>query len=231
MPEPKKRTRIPKENKIRAELQKEIGSTCPFCENTEVGHFEIHHIDENPSHNEIVNLLLLCRICHSKITKGDFSQIEVYKKKIELLKEPIISKPKADKTVNFNAKVNNALIGDNNKISINQQKKSIKQKYPEGCIGFDTVKANYVGHLIKRYNEYKQYEVGKGNVKYGVFGATLKKEFKIGPTRTIYNVPIERFEELYTYIQNRIDKTKLAKIKGVHHKNYSTFEEYVKEFG
>jgi len=231
MAEQKKRMRIPKENKIRAELQKEIGSTCPFCENTDVGHFEIHHIDENPSHNDVGNLLLLCRICHSKITKGDLSQMEVYKKKIELLKEPIIPKPKSDKTINFNSKVGNAVVGDNNKISINQQKKTVKQKYPEGCIGFDTVKANYIGHLIKRYNEYKEYEVGKGNVKYGVFGATLKKEFKIGPTRTIYHVPIERFEELYTYIQHRIDKTKLAKVKGVNHKNYSTFEEYVEEYG
>ncbi|MCO5230494.1 MAG: HNH endonuclease [Chitinophagales bacterium] len=231
MTERKTRVRIPKENKVRAELQKEIGSTCPFCENTEVGHFEIHHIDEDPSNNETGNLLLLCPICHSKITKGDISNIEVFKKKIALLKEPIISKPKADKAITFNAKVGNAVVGDNNKISINQPKKTVKQKYPEGCIGFDTVKANYIGHLIKRYNEYKEYEVGKGNVKYGVFGATLKKEFKIGPTRTIYNVPIERFEELYTCIQSRIDKTKLAKVKGVQHKNYSSFEEYVNEVG
>lgn len=55
MTEKKTRVRIPQENKIRAELQKEIGSSCPFCENTEVGHFEIHHIDENPSNNEIGN--------------------------------------------------------------------------------------------------------------------------------------------------------------------------------
>lgn len=47
------RTRIPKENKLRAELQKEIGSTCPFFNSEDVGHFEIHHIDENPSNNEV----------------------------------------------------------------------------------------------------------------------------------------------------------------------------------
>lgn len=73
------RIRIPKENKIRAVLQQEIDSKCPFCSNIEVGHFEIHHIDENPSNNDIMNLLLLCPICHSKITKGDILIDEVVK--------------------------------------------------------------------------------------------------------------------------------------------------------
>ncbi len=230
MTEKKHRIRIPKENKIRAELQKEIGSNCPFCENSEVGHFEIHHIDENPSNNEIGNLILLCPVCHSKITKGDLNQIDVFIKKIELLNAPIISKPKSEKTINFNSTVGNAVVGDNNKISI-KQTKSIKQKYPEGCIGFDTTKANYVGHLIKRYNEYKEYELGKGNVNYAMFNGHLKKQYKIAPTRTIYNLPIEKFEELISYIHKRIDSTKLAKIKGKDHKNYSTFEEYLEEFG
>ena len=69
----KTRTKIPKENKVRAELQKEIHSKCPLCDNQDVGHFEIHHIDEDPSNNEIINLLLICPICHSKITKNDIT--------------------------------------------------------------------------------------------------------------------------------------------------------------
>lgn len=69
----KRRVPIPKEKKLRAELQKEINSVCPFCDNGDVGHFEIHHIDEDPSNNEITNLILLCPTCHSKITKGDIS--------------------------------------------------------------------------------------------------------------------------------------------------------------
>lgn len=73
----KLRTRIPQENKVRAVLQQEINSKCPFCSNTDVGHFEIHHIDENPSNHKIENLLLLCSNCHSKITKKDISMVEV----------------------------------------------------------------------------------------------------------------------------------------------------------
>lgn len=75
------RIRIPQENKVRAILQQEINSKCPFCKNTEVGHFEIHHIDENPSNNETINLLLLCPTCHSKITKKDILIDDVLKVK------------------------------------------------------------------------------------------------------------------------------------------------------
>ena len=71
--EKKTRVKIPKENKVRAELQKEISSMCPFCNCTDVGHFQIHHIDENPSNNQMLNLILVCPTCHSKITKGDYS--------------------------------------------------------------------------------------------------------------------------------------------------------------
>ena len=73
----KLRKRIPLENKVRAILQQEINSKCPFCSNTDVGHFEIHHIDENPNNNILENFILLCPTCHSKITKKDISMVEV----------------------------------------------------------------------------------------------------------------------------------------------------------
>lgn len=77
----KLRPKIPKENKVRAELQLEIDSNCPFCPSKDVGHFEIHHIDENPSNNDIENLIMLCPTCHSKITKGDITKQAVLVKK------------------------------------------------------------------------------------------------------------------------------------------------------
>jgi hypothetical protein len=66
-----KRKSIPA--KTKALFQKEINSLCPHCPNEDVGHFQIHHIDENPENNDIGNLLMLCPTCHSKITKGDIS--------------------------------------------------------------------------------------------------------------------------------------------------------------
>lgn len=80
----KTKTNIPQKNKVRSELQKEIDSICPFCDSEEVGHFEIHHIDENPSNHVIENLILVCPTCHSKITKEDILQREVIDKKRSL---------------------------------------------------------------------------------------------------------------------------------------------------
>ena len=79
----KKRTAIPQLQKVRALLQQEIKSRCPFCPSEEVGHFQIHHIDENPSNHRLNNLLLVCPSCHSKISKYDILKSEVEQKKRE----------------------------------------------------------------------------------------------------------------------------------------------------
>lgn len=78
------KTRNPIPYKTKSILQKEIGSVCPFCENKDVEHFEIHHIDENPENNELSNLIMLCPTCHSKITKGDITKDEVIKTKLKI---------------------------------------------------------------------------------------------------------------------------------------------------
>lgn len=82
----KNRLKIPQVAKIKAILQQEIDSACPFCSSKEVGHFEIHHIDDNPANNEYGNLILVCPTCHSKITKNDIKSQEVIDKKLLLQK-------------------------------------------------------------------------------------------------------------------------------------------------
>lgn len=81
---PPRRKRLTIPAKIKALLQKEINSKCPFCVSTDVDHFHYHHIDENPSNNDVSNLLMVCPLCHSKITKGDISKKEVIEKKKSL---------------------------------------------------------------------------------------------------------------------------------------------------
>lgn len=78
----KKRPRIVQ--KAKSLLQKEISSICPFCGNEDVDHFQFHHIDESPENNDMLNLLMLCPICHSKITKGDITREDVERKKRDI---------------------------------------------------------------------------------------------------------------------------------------------------
>jgi hypothetical protein len=135
------------------------------------------------------------------------------------------------KVINFHSEVNKSIVGDNNQVTININKlpkKTSRNKYPEGCIGHDVIKDIYISYLIDRYHEFKEFEVGKEHMNYAIFPSNLKKKFKIGKQRTIYNVPIGRFDELAIYIQSRIDGTLLGKTnKRKGHKNYLTFEEYI----
>ena len=41
---------------------------CGWCEDERI--LEVHHIDENRQHNNVENLMILCPICHRKITLG-----------------------------------------------------------------------------------------------------------------------------------------------------------------
>jgi len=78
----KPRKKIP--TKVRAELQREINSKCPFCDSMDVGQFEVHHIDEDPANSNFSNLILVCPNCHSKITKHEITkeQVENVKKSL-----------------------------------------------------------------------------------------------------------------------------------------------------
>lgn len=78
----KKRIKVPL--RLKATLQQEIDSECPFCNNRDIEVFELHHIDTDPSNNKFENLIMLCSSCHSKIEKKIITKEEVDKKKNQL---------------------------------------------------------------------------------------------------------------------------------------------------
>jgi len=223
------KARRPIPARVKALLQQEINSACPFCSSSEVDHFHVHHIDENPANNDFDNLFMMCTTCHSKVTKGDIPEHEVRREKMTLRnRSPSNITPMPVRLTTFSGTVNNSVVGDNNRVTYKVENKP-KNKYPPGCIGYDFLKANYIGYLIGRYNEFKGWEMGKQGMNYAIFNSILKKQFKMGPTRTIYNLPIQRFEELSHFIQHRIDGTKLVRMKTARGdaKFYSSFEEYL----
>ena len=131
MEQKKKRIKIPRENKVRAELQKEVNSKCPFCGNDEVGHFDIHHIDENPANNDMLNFLFLWKICQSKIHSKVITMDDVIKKKKELMnkvadgKDIIIEETIEDKIAKFKNE-NNAI--KSREDYLNSTQKNIDQR-------------------------------------------------------------------------------------------------------
>lgn len=221
--------------RIRALLQKEIDSCCPFCRGEDVDAFQVHHINEQPDDNRFENLLMVCPTCHSKITVGTIPRNEVYAKKYELMMRAQRKKDEAS-AGNGNGAVNVsglsmkgvgvAVFGCNNKITTRNVKKKVV-KYPPDCIGGNSIRANYVDHLIKRYNEFASWQ--RTDFKYPAFNTHLKSKFKVGTHRTVFNIPLSKFEELVEYIQSRICNTRLGRIKGKTQKLFSTFDEYCAE--
>jgi len=114
------------------------------------------------------------------------------------------------------------------KVEIRTTRKSVNINPPLGSIASKLSHRNYLKYLIDRYHEFKKIEVGQENMKYAVFYQQIKKRF--GAKWDM--IPLQLFDELVTYIQSRIDKTKhgrVQKARGM--KNYSMFAEYLEQYG
>lgn len=54
-------------SQLKEQIRKRDNSTCKICQTIENGRkFCVHHIDYNKKNNEPINLITLCRVCHSK---------------------------------------------------------------------------------------------------------------------------------------------------------------------
>jgi len=99
--------------------------------------------------------------------------------------------------------------------------------YPEGCVGANLAKRNYVKYLVERYNHYREADTRFGRTTrfhYSVLFKNIESKFK-APT---YFIPETRFGELVDYLHERIDNTILGRVnnkRGI--PNYESFDEYV----
>jgi hypothetical protein len=101
--------------------------------------------------------------------------------------------------------------------------------YPEGCIGANLAKRNYVKYLVERYNHFREADARFGRATYfhySVLFKNIETTFK-APT---YFIPESRFEELVDYLHHRVDNTIPGRVnnkRGI--PNYESFDEYVME--
>lgn len=101
--------------------------------------------------------------------------------------------------------------------------------YPEGCIGANLEKRNYVKYLVERYNHYREADARFGRTDrfhYSVLFKNIESKFK-APT---YFIPEPRFGELVDFLHHRVDNTILGRMNGKRGiPNYESFDEYVME--
>lgn len=120
----------------------------------------------------------------------------------------------------------NVHIGDVTKVRVVKGRKT-PATYPEGCIGADISKRNYVKYLVERYNRYREADASfgrTGRFHYAVLFKNIETKFKA----STYFIPESRFGELVDYLHDRIDNTILGRrnhSRGI--PNFESFDEYV----
>lgn len=204
----------------------EAQSRCPFCDESDVNVLEIHHITEQTDGggNEPSNLILVCSNCHSKITSGSITKLEVVSMKTKLSQSSHSpeSTTKPSNIINITGGQHSGVIANvvNLKTS---RKRPPKLSYPEGSIGSNLLFRNYVKYLIDRYNEFKKANRTVSDFHYAVVYRSIQAQFK---AKWDF-IPIERFTDLVVFLQNRIDKTILGKVqKARSYRNYESLEEF-----
>lgn len=121
----------------------------------------------------------------------------------------------------------NSIIGNN--VTIKTSKKVDVNKGPiQDTIGSNTYMKNYAKHLIDRYHDFKKANLDAegGKMNYSLLYKAIKRKIGFKWDET----PYDRYEDLCTYLQKRIDDTILGKTRkrnGM--KNYSTYLEYEAE--
>src|SRR6266446_5470113 len=115
------------------------------------------------------------------------------------------------------------------KVSGGNNRKSSEHSapYPDGSIGANLAKRNYVKYLIERYNRYREADERFGPADrfyYSLLFKNIESKFK-APT---YFIPERRFGELVDFLQHRVDTTILGRVKAKRGMpNYESFDEYL----
>jgi len=100
---------------------------------------------------------------------------------------------------------------------------------PAGSIGADGDRRRYVKYLIDRYTQFAKSEPSRSDTfKHAVIYATIKRKF--GSQWEL--VSLNRFEDMCTYLQDRIAKTSLGRINAAKGQAlFSSFETYMRKHG
>src|SRR6185369_8842586 len=84
--------------------------------------------------------------------------------------------------------------------------------------------ASYVEYLIRKYQDYQKLDVEKeGRGKYVLIYNAIRREYG----SKWQTIPVVKFDRLTTFLQQRIDKSKIGRIrKSRGQKRYHSFEEH-----
>lgn len=206
---------------LERQLYQEVNNRCPMCGNEDLSSLVIHHIiphAERARHNA-GHMIVLCASCHAKADRGEISADALYsaKQQPRILKFP-------------GAMASQQVVGDNNMVAgrdlnviIRSRTKRKAAVILPGTVGTDPRRAGYLKYLAKRYNQFKEWDAGRGGMKHAVIYVSYQREMKYGIDAT----PLPLFGAAVDWFQNRIFRTKLGRIlRARRQRVFSAFEEF-----
>jgi len=209
-------------------IHHEAAGACPFCGDTTLAVLQIHHIHGRAAGgtNDRSNLVLTCANCHDKIESGLISLSDVLKAKASMQRPASRSRTRRTRAETTPSNVVN-FRGPNSGIVANQVRVTAPRRPrvvpPADVLATDGDRRSYALYLIKRYQKFKEADV-KGAMKHALIYKAVEREFGC----TWEFVPLVRFQDLVSFLQNRIDDTKLGRNQRARgQRRYSTFSEYL----
>lgn len=197
--------------------------------------------------HEFANLILLCRNHHKVID----DQPELYTadvlQEMKSIHEAVAGRleQKADAVyakLLLNALAQVEITNNSGNVAINSPgavqaqtitfkttQKKISVAPPDGTIGADAERSRYVDHLIKRYNEFASKDYSRQTkFSFGAISKNVESEFG-GPWRLL---PVEIFDNVCSYLQGRISRTRVAKLNASKGRRaFSTYEDFRAKYG
>jgi len=194
--------------------------------------------------NSYANLILLCEI-HHKIVDADEEKytiewlqgikakhendgsielsVDDARRASQLLRSylSISAAPKSKVMINSPGGI------QTDKLNIITKKAKITTPPHPNSIAAHLEERNYIKYLIARYNEYQHADKEKvDRYKYMAISKAIKREFGAKWDE----ISIEYFDNLTNYLQHRIIKSKIGRIRNAHgQKCFSSYEEWLKK--
>ena len=232
------------------------GCTLPIVESAGTVTGEICHIRArkaggprfDPAQAEddrqaFANLLLLCRHHHKIVdSEPDLYSVDALLE-IKAIHENVAGRPEQATDAFFakillndlkritvtnntgNVAINSPGAIQAQTVTVKTSNRSVVVNAPPGTIGADQQLSRYVQYLIKRYNEFASADKTRTKkFSYGAVSVNIETQF--GASWKL--LPIEKFDPVCAYLQQRIGKTILAKLnasKG--QRSFSTYTEFV----
>ncbi|OQW32997.1 MAG: hypothetical protein A4E19_06515 [Nitrospira sp. SG-bin1] len=109
-------------------------------------------------------------------------------------------------------------------VNLKTTKKSVRFNPPSDAIGAVAAMTSYIEYLIRKYQDYQKQDTEKeGSRKYTVIYSAIQREYG----SKWQTIPASSFEDLVSFLQRRIDNTKVGRIrKSRGQKRYHGFEEH-----